>query len=156
MSDDIYSVYILKINFTLPFSYASVSFSLENRSLSEVKETSVGVIVNIIIICTCSLSLECLQGRNYFRSSQIQEVSRMSSQSYTVNESFNIRFTFTQYYKTKKLSRVSFILTYTMKWKISLFVICKKVSIEFRDISKYLEKIAISILYLTKTITIFS
>lgn len=69
MSDDIYSVYILKINFTLPFSYASVLFSLETRSLSEVKETSVGVIVNIIIICSCSLSLECLQGRNYFRRS---------------------------------------------------------------------------------------
>lgn len=71
ISDDIYSVYILKINFTLPLSYASVLFSrvLETRSLSEVKETSVGVIVNIIIICACSLSLECLQGRNYFRSS---------------------------------------------------------------------------------------
>lgn len=84
MSDDIYSVYILKINFTLPFSYASVLFSLETRSLSEVKETSVGVIVNIIIICSWSLSLECLQGRNYFRSSWIKEVSRMFPQSYTV------------------------------------------------------------------------
>lgn len=48
MSDDIYSVYILKINFTLPLSYASFLFCrvLETRRRLGVNERSVGVIVN--------------------------------------------------------------------------------------------------------------